>query len=284
MPSLLAAGLLLAFAPLTAACGSDDDGGPKAPAMPGNSTSDAAVLRACTSFAERLCAGAEACCTSSEGSFSQAGCVDAMAAELCVPAAQLVAAGRAEYDASAEEACLAAHQRAHDTCVPDWDEIVASRREVWSACRVVSGKVRPGGSCTTSTMCASPEGEATSECVQGVCRERSFLAQGEPCPYPLGNVSVCGPGLYCTALARGETGSCEPATAEGEACDPVPMNPECGLGRYCDLTDGTCRLAVNFGGPSCEQDDECVSFVCDGVTGECRDAPSTVVGLCGVSS
>ena len=80
--------------------------------------------------------------------------VDAIAADLCVTAAQLVAAGRAEYDASAEEGCLAAHQRSHDACVPDWDEIVASRREVWSACRVVKGTVRPGGSCTSASMCA----------------------------------------------------------------------------------------------------------------------------------
>jgi hypothetical protein len=283
MRSLPATGLLLALASITAACGSDD-GAPRAPVTPVNTTSDPEVLRACTSFAERLCAGAEACCTSSVGGFSQEGCVDTIVGDLCETAAQLVAAERAEYDASAEDACLAAHQRSHDTCVPDWDEIVSSRREVWSACHVISGNVRPGGACTSSSMCASPEGEATSECVSGVCRERTFLGQGEPCPYPLGNVSVCDTGLYCTSEVRGETGSCEPATAEGAACDPVPMNPECGLGRYCDLVDGTCKLAVNFGGPPCEQDTECVSFVCDEFTGECEDAPSTVIGLCGVPS
>jgi hypothetical protein len=83
-------------------------------------------------------------------------------------------------------------------------------------------------------------------------------------------------------MQRGETGTCEPATVEGAECDPVLLNPECGLGRYCDLTDAVCRRAVNFGGPSCEQDNECVSFICD--VGECRDAPSTVTGLCGVAS
>jgi hypothetical protein len=208
--------------------------------------------------------------------------VEALVANLCETAAQLVAAGRAEYDAGAEEACLAAHQRSHDACVPDWDEIVSSRQEVWSVCRVIKGKVPAGGSCSSPSMCASPEGNATSDCVQGVCRERRFLAEGEACPYPLGNVSVCESGLYCSAMQRGETGTCEPATVEGAECDPVLLNPECGLGRYCDLTDAVCRRAVNFGGPSCEQDNECVSFICD--VGECRDAPSTVTGLCGVAS
>jgi hypothetical protein len=64
----------------------------------------------------------------------------------------------------------------------------------------------------------------------------------------------------------------------------VQLNPECGLGRYCDLTDGVCRRAVNFGGPMCEQDNECVSFICDQLTGVCNDAPSTVTGLCGEAS
>lgn len=283
MRSLLATGLVLALASLTAACGSDDEGTP-APVTPVNMTSDAEVLQACTSFAEQLCAGAESCCTSSAGSFSQAACVEAMVADLCETAAQLVASGRAEYDAGAEAACLAAHQRSHDTCVPDWDELTAIRRDVWSSCRVIKGKVRAGGTCTASIMCATPEGEVTTDCVQGVCRERRMLAEGEACPYPNGNVSVCDAGLFCTAVERDEVGSCEPATAEGAACDPVTPNPECGLGRYCDLTDGVCKKAVNFGGPGCAQDTECVSFICDEFTGVCSDAPSTVTGLCGEAS
>jgi hypothetical protein len=278
---LLASGLSLALAPFTLGCGSDD-APPPAPVTPVNMTRDPAVLMACTSFAERLCAGAEDCCTSSEGSFSQQGCVDAIVADLCETAAQLVAAGRAVYDANAEDACLAAHQRSHDTCVPDWDEIVAFRRDVWSVCRVIKGHVAAGGTCSSSSMCASPEGEATSECVEGSCRERGFLGQGEACPYPLGDVSVCDTGLYCTARQRGEVDRCEPATDVGSACDPVPLNPECGLGRYCDLVDGVCKLAVNFGGPACAQDTECVSFICD--MGECSDAPSTVTHLCGGAS
>lgn len=283
MRSLLATGLSLALAGFTAACGSDDGEKP-APRTPVNTTSDSAVLRACTSFAERLCAGAEACCTSTVEGFSPDGCVQAMVADLCETAAQLVAAGKAQYDASAEEPCLAAQQRSHDTCVPDWAELVAIRREVWSSCRVIQGTVRPGGSCTASIMCAAPEGEATSDCVLGMCRERRLLAEGEACPYPNGNVSVCEPGLYCTAVERDEIGSCVPATAEGAACDPVTPNPECGLGNFCDLTEGVCVKAVNFGGPPCDQDTECVSFLCDELTHECRDAPSTVTGLCGGAS
>ncbi len=280
MRSFLAAGLPLVLASLLPGCGSDGGTSPNRP-PPVNTTSDPEVLRACTSFAERLCAGSAECCMSTEGRFSQEFCVDELVADLCTTAAQLVASGRAEYDVSAEDACLAAHQRSHDMCVPDWDELGVIRRDVWSVCRVIKGSVRPGGACTTSSMCASPEGEATSDCIQGVCQEVRYLAEGDLCPFPNGNVPVCGTGLYCTAVERDEIGRCEPATAEGAACSAVKLNPECGLGRYCDLADGVCRTAVNFGGPTCQQDTECVSFICDELIDTCEEPRSTVYGLCG---
>jgi hypothetical protein len=200
----------------------------------------------------------------------------------CSPAAQLVAAGRATYDATAEDACLAAHAQSHQACVPDWGEIVRLRREVWSGCKIVRGTVAVGHTCTTSSMCAVPDGAATSACVAGVCRELSLLGEGAECPYPLGDVSVCDDGLYCTAMERDEIGTCMPATGEGDACNPVKLNPECGLGSYCDLDDGVCRVATNFGGPSCVQGPECVSFICNALTMSCDAARSTVGSLCEV--
>jgi len=239
------------------------------------------VLSACTHFAERLCAGAESCCVATVGTYSTDGCVAGVVDGFCHPAAQLVAAGRATYDPTAEDACLAAHARSHETCVPDWEEILSLRREVWSACKVVRGTVRPGGTCSTASMCALPDGVATSVCVMGVCREVRLLGAGDDCVYPNGDVSVCDAGLYCTAIERDEIGTCEPATAEGEPCDPVRLNPACGIGSYCDLDAGVCRKATNFGGPSCRQEPECVSFICDENAGTCLDADSTVGDLCG---
>lgn len=276
MPSLFRAAALglLAFG-----CGSD-------PAAPSNGKgADSAatfeeVLRSCEGFADRLCESAGPCCEQ-KGSFDHATCVSSFIEDVCIPAAQLAAAGIVVYDASSEDACLAAHQRAHDICYADWDELMAIRADEETSCRVVIGTVGEGGRCETDGQCAPPEGDGSSLCVKGACVTIRMLGEGDACPYPLGDVSTCGSGLYCTAVAQGETGTCERSPAEGEPCEKVPLNPECGLGYYCDQTDGVCKKAMNFGGPSCTQGNECVSFVCDRAAEVCRDAPSTAYSLCG---
>jgi hypothetical protein len=202
---------------------------------------------------------------------------------VCTPSAQLVAAGVATYDASAEEACLAAHQHAYDVCVADWDTTMALRREFWAACRVIDGKVLEGHGCDNDARCALPPvgEEATSACVHGVCSKIAILQEGDECPYPNGDVSICDLGLYCTAVDPGTTGTCVPATPIGAECAPEFLNVECGLGAYCDLTDGICMKATNLGGPSCTQETECVSFSCDRVAQTCRPPISTAASLCG---
>jgi hypothetical protein len=274
-------GSLLAAAVLAGGCATDASTAAPAPA---GSTEREEVLSACTTFAERLCASAEPCCMASGGEYSADDCVNGVVGDFCEPASQLVVAGRATYDFDAQEACLAAHARSHDACIPDWDQILTLRRDVWSACKVVRGNVVAGDTCTTSAMCIVPDGAATSACVAGTCRELRILDEGEECPYPLGDVSVCGEGLYCTSPERDVLGTCQVVVPEGSACDPVRLNPECGLGNYCDLDTAVCRHATNFGGPSCRQGTECVSFVCDELPATCRDAVATVSGLCGAAS
>jgi hypothetical protein len=240
------------------------------------------VLDACTAFAGRLCEDAAPCCERS-APFVADDCVTAFVEDVCVPASQLVAAELATYDASAEDACLAAQKRAHDACVVDWEQIVAIRRDVWASCRVITGKFGDGHTCDTDARCAPPPGiDATSACVSGKCRTIAILGEGEACPYPNGDVSTCDLGLYCTADDPGETGTCEAATPEGEACDGDEfLNVRCGLGSYCDLVDGVCKKATNLGGPSCTQDTECVSFHCDRAAQTCTEPTSTAASLCG---
>jgi hypothetical protein len=238
------------------------------------------VLDSCVAFAERLCASAEPCCLESAGAFEHESCVAGVRAEVCSPAADAVAAGFATYHEESVEPCLAEHALSHQTCVADWSELVELRRGIWAACKVVRGTSAPGRSCTTSVTCAQPEGPSAARCVSGSCRLLELLQQGAECPYPNGEVSVCDQGLYCTTTERDQLGSCAPVTADGEACDPVALNPECGLGHYCDLADGVCRSATNFGGPSCEQGPECVSFDCDRISGECAVPLATVAELC----
>jgi len=271
--SLAALSLLAALG-----CGSDP-AAPKGKGSGSNATLEE-VQSACNEFAARLCESARPCCEQ-RGSFDQDACVSSFIEGVCTPSAQLAAAGIVTYDASSEDACLAAHQRAHDVCYADWEELMALRADQEASCKVVIGTVEEGRRCETDGQCAPPVGEGSSLCVKGVCTTIRMLRAGEDCPYPLGDVSTCGLGLYCTAVEQGETGTCEPATAEGDACDKIFLNPECGLGSYCDLDDGLCKKATNFGGPRCTQDNECVSFVCDRAAQVCRDARPTAYSLCG---
>jgi hypothetical protein len=247
------------------------------------------VRERCSDFAARLCASATSCCESGGVVFSPERCAASFAMEFCGPAASVVGAGLADYHPEAEEPCLTAWAHAHEACVADWQEILAFRKEVWSACKMVRGKSAVGSGCSTSSQCSQPDGAAVARCLstpptnQLSCQVLEILGEGAECPWPDGEVSVCDTGLYCTSSGRGVPGTCERIVPEGEACDPdVALNPECGLGNYCGLDDGVCHLATNFGGPSCEQAPECVSFLCDRSSsgGECRAPISTANDLC----
>ena len=265
---------------LLSACGSDPAQKKSGQAGTSNDLLEQ-VLSECTAYAEQLCASAATCCNRVT-SFVPDACVSHYVEKVCTPSAQLVAAGLATYDASAADGCLAAHQSAYDTCLADWEETVAIRMELWASCRVINGTIAEGQGCDNDARCALPAGEAaTSACVQGVCRKIELLAEGEPCPYPNGNVSTCNLGLYCTANDPGETGTCVASPGEGEACDPTFLNVECGLGSYCDLTDAVCKKATNLGGQGCTQDTECVSFHCDRALQECSVPITTAGDLCG---
>ncbi len=240
------------------------------------------MLDECGDFAERLCASAEPCCATSVSAFDRAECAAGVASEVCRPAADAVAAGFATYHPEAVEACLAAHAASHQTCVADWPALLDLRRGIWSACKVIQGTSAPGQSCTSSVTCAQPEGASVARCTLGKCKVLEILGPEAECPYPDGDVSVCDHGLYCTSTERDVLGVCQPATADGEPCEPTKLNPECGLGHYCDLEAAVCRAATNFGGPTCQQGPECVSFDCDQVSGECSAPLTTVAALCPV--
>jgi hypothetical protein len=247
----------------------------------------AEVRQRCADFAARLCASAADCCESTGRAFSAESCASSFIGDFCGPASQVVGAHLATYHPESEEPCLAAWERAHATCVADWSEIIEIRRDVWAACKMVRGSVAVGRGCSTSSSCAQPEGPATARCLpdpitrEPTCQVLELLGEGAECPFPLGDVSVCDTGLYCTTSERDGIGTCAPVVPEGEPCDPdVLENSECGLGSYCGLDDGVCHRATNFGGPSCTQGTECVSFKCDRVSGTCEEALPTAADLC----
>jgi hypothetical protein len=247
----------------------------------------AEVLEHCSDFALRLCSSAADCCESTTGPFSPEACAESFIASFCVPASQVVGAELATYHPDAEEACLGAWRRAHETCVVDWEEIVSIRRDVWGSCKMIRGTTPPGGGCSTASTCAQPDGPATVRCVPDpvvldttTCQVLEILGEGAECRYPDGEVSVCDVGLYCSTTERDMLGMCLPALPEGSPCDyAVPLNPVCGLGSYCG-PDTLCHRATNFGGPSCTLSGECVSFQCQMTSQTCTEAPSTAADLC----
>ena len=246
------------------------------------------VREHCSDFAARLCTSAASCCQSTAGSFSSERCTSSFVEEFCVPASQVVAAGLATYHPDAHEPCLSAWERAHATCEADWEEIIAVRKDVWAECKMIRGTVEPGRGCSTQASCARPDGPTNARCQLDVtmnttCQLLEILGEGAACPFPMGDVSVCDVGLYCTTTERDMPGTCAPSVPEGGPCDPeVPANSECGLGSYCGLDDALCHRATNFGGGSCEQDAECISFECQGSStgGTCLGALSTAQDLC----
>ena len=151
------------------------------------------------------------------------------------------------------EPCLAAHAVSHQTCVADWRELLelgaaSGRRARWCVARAP-----PGRGCTTSVTCAQPEGASVARCVAGHAAACSSCSARAPSARIRTARSRCATrASTARRLERDEIGVCAPVTPNDAACDPVPLNPECGLGSYCDRDAAVCRSAENFGGPSCE--------------------------------
>jgi hypothetical protein len=238
---------------------------------------DTSVFDDCVDFSTRLCADSEACCQRAHGGFELDACVASFKREVCRPGADAVMAGRATFDESAVDECLAAHAEAHAVCVPTWKQTIALRKRIYSACRVIDGTSELGRGCSISSTCKHPDGNATVECIKNVCQKIEVLEQGAPCPFPSGSVSVCDDGLSCDAPGLGTTGHCVKAPATGDACDPSTLeSTECGLGSYCDVEAASCKLAENLGGTGCLQSTECVSFECDRIGNSCAPAPAVL--------
>lgn len=209
------------------------------------------------------------------GRYDGSACLETLLHDVCRPGADAVAAGFAVYDQRAVEPCLAANAQANAVCVPTWQENLALRKSLWTACKVLRGSSEAGKGCTTHVTCAEPDGAATATCVAGTCRVLTVLPEGAACLFQSGTVSTCDDGLYCTATMA-EPGVCKPTTSAGAACSGLLGEASCGFGNYCDSTEKICKQTLNLGGPGCRQGLECVSFECDRVTEICAPAPAIV--------
>lgn len=263
---------LLTFLLVLGACSSS----PTADSPKTSTGADSSVFDACMSYAERLCADAEPCCTSTYDGFDQATCVAAFRHDVCRPGADVVTANRAVFDEDAIEPCLAAQAEAHQVCTPTWQQTLDLRKKIYAACRVIDGKSPPGSNCSTTFTCKRPD-VGTVECIKNVCTIVEVLGEGAECPFPSGSVSVCDEGLTCDAAGLGVTGHCVKAPKSGDTCDPTSLeSTECGLGSYCDSASATCKLTDNFGDAACTQSTECVSFDCNRIDQKCAPAPAVL--------
>jgi hypothetical protein len=265
---------LVSTALIVLGCASSSDGAGKG-GMP--TPPDTSVYDNCVDFATRLCDDAQTCCRQAYGDFSAEGCLATFKRDVCRPGADAVAAGHANFDAQAVDACLAAHAKAHAVCVPTWPQTLELRKAIYQACRVIDGTTEPGGGCGIAATCKHPAGMATSDCIKNVCRAIEILPEGAECPFPSGTVSVCDDGLTCDAPGLETTGHCVKVIPLGGACDGGMLErTECGLGNYCDLETARCQATTNLGGSGCSQSTECVSFECNRIQGECAPAPAVV--------
>lgn len=259
---------------LVGACSSasTEDGAPSTP--PG---SDSTVYDECVAFATELCTDAQGCCSDTYGSFDLDGCVATFKRDVCRPGADAVNAHRADFDEDAVAGCLAAQAEAHRVCVPTWAQTLELRKKLNTACRVIDGRSAPGAGCSVSATCKRPDGNGTVECIKNACTLIEVLAEGAPCSFPSGPVSVCDDGLTCDAPGLGAAGHCVRTPIVGDRCDSsVLESTECGLGRYCDIASSTCKITENFGGSGCAQSTECVSFECDRIADSCAPAPAVL--------
>jgi hypothetical protein len=238
---------------------------------------DTTVFDNCVDFATRLCADAEGCCLTAYGDFSADGCLASFKRDVCHPGADAVMAGKATFNETAVDDCLAAHAAAHAICTPTWQQTLELNKKIYSACRVLDGTAQPGQSCAVAAHCKHPAGTATVQCVKNVCQVIEILPEGAECPFPSGFVSVCDDGLACDAQGLGASGHCVKAVASGAACDAsVLEGTDCGLGSFCDPQTALCQAASNVGGAGCSQSNECVSFDCDRLANECAPAPAVL--------
>jgi len=265
--------LCLLPALLLTACSSaetnDGRGSDAEPTDPG-----AIVYDNCVDYATRRCQASEGCCQQAYGEFEFEGCLTWFKRDVCHPAADAVTAGRATFDESAVEDCLAAHAEELAICTPTWKQTIQLRKRIYAACRIIDGKSKLGSGCSVSATCQNVEGDATVVCSpRNVCEKIEVLGEGAECPFPSGAMSVCDDGLTCDAAGLGTTGHCVRAPASGDPCDPTSLESiECGLGSYCDVDSATCKVAENMGGPGCAQSTECVSFDCNRSANTCEAA------------
>lgn len=265
--------LLSAF--VMGGCSSGTDEGTNSEPPP--TTPEVDVYEHCVDFATKLCADAKDCCTQAYGDFNPDGCLAVFKRDVCRPGADAVEAGRATFDESAVDDCLAAHAQQHAICIPSWQQTLELRKAIYQACRVINGTTEAGGGCAIAATCKNPAGVATSACVKNVCRTIEILPEGAACPFPAGSVSVCDDGLTCDAPGLETMGHCVKVIPLGETCNGGMLEGiECGLGNYCDAATSQCMPTENRGGTGCSQSTECVSFNCDRGAKECAPAPAVV--------
>jgi len=257
------------------ACGDDDPVAPVAPAPEagvtpvleagtdaGSSAEGYTLDNVCDRTAPLICDLRKPCCGTG---YDEAACLARQRAE-CAKDVAAARAGAEQFHPERVDACIPKYRELFAQCTFTW-ELLQKEGPTLGACAIFDGKLGVGTACERSAQCqpsANPRDFTSCDDDTKKCKTLSFLAEGDACALGDGVTGFCGAGLYCDVDFATFKGFCKKATSLGVPCDTSkkPLQLECGIGNYCDLSTGSCTVG-KAGGTACNRTDlECASVKC----------------------
>jgi hypothetical protein len=226
----------------------------------------------CSKMGDAMCTSPlESCCSAKSLAYDSTGCKDGIKFDCDLDVAD-VKAGKAKFDASKYDACMAAYGTMITKCSLPVLEFV----KLAAVCsQLFVGSVPPGSPCTRDSQCAAPVGAWGNCNGSGVCETDAVVGKDASCTSAGVNKRFCDTGLYCSGT--GGPSTCKPAKPLGGSCAGPWESYTCGFGNTCNLNKCAPGAAE---GTFCTDNLACASWSCS--FGRCTDPNVTVAspGLC----
>lgn len=215
----------------------------------------------CTRFVGGVCSDAtKACCAKAGFEYNASACTGGLD-YYCNALVDQVTLGKATYDATQLDACVAGWKANTTACLVGW---ITSAKNLQPCDLLFNGVKEPGAACNPSGLkeCKAPPGFG-AYCDESArkCRVYGFVGKDQPCNFYGSTVRYCDAGLYCDLAST--TPTCKTARALGDACDGAD-DFSCGYENVCK--DNKCIKGAPEG-TACATGAECASFQCEG--GKC---------------
>jgi hypothetical protein len=233
----------------------------------------------CTKMVAAMCSDkASACCTTAGFTWNGDGC-NTNIDYYCNSLVDQVTLGRATYDESYLDACLAGWQANLTAC--EVDGLTSAKNQI-PCTHLFNGTKKVGDTCSGKAFveCEAPAGfgaycDVRTGETTGKCRAYGFVGKDQACNFYGSTVRYCDTGLYCDLTST--TPTCKTAKTLGATCDG-PDDFSCGIGASCNMNKCT---ALAGEGATCTRNEECASYSC--VSSKCTKPDNAIVSawLCG---